>query len=115
MEQSEWAMEANCCATGNSARPGLPDRDHHGLLQVWAFGMPSFALGGEPIFFVRRKTGALLLYLAVPRRVHSRDALANLLWGEMPQEHAAANLRKVLVELRERVDASVLISHHTVA
>jgi DNA-binding SARP family transcriptional activator len=84
-------------------------------LTLQAFGFPVLRLGDAPLVFRRRKTSALLLYLAVTRRVQSRDTLANLLWGEMPQARAMANLRKSLSELREQVGAAVTIGFHTVA
>lgn len=85
------------------------------VLTLQAFGFPALRLGDEHLAFSRRKTGALLLYLAITRRVHARDTLANLLWGEMTQERAMANLRKSLSELREQVSATVVIGFHTVA
>jgi DNA-binding SARP family transcriptional activator len=89
---------------------GTPD-----TLQIRAFGPPQLLLADQPLSFVRRKSVALLIYLAATRRPHTRDALANLLWGDLPQERAAANLRKVLVELREQIDAAVIITRHSVA
>jgi DNA-binding SARP family transcriptional activator len=85
------------------------------VLTLQAFGFPALRLGDEHLAFSRRKTGALLLYLAITRRVHARDTLAYLLWGEMTQERAMANLRKSLGEVRERVGATVTIGFHTVA
>ena len=51
--------------------------------------------------FVYNKALALLAYLAVTKRPHSRESLAGLLWGEMPDAAAKANLRKILSVLRE--------------
>ena len=51
--------------------------------------------------FIYNKALALLIYLAVTKRPHSREALAGLLWGEMPDASAKANLRKILAALRE--------------
>jgi DNA-binding SARP family transcriptional activator len=85
------------------------------VLTIRAFGPPVLHLGSDPLLFIRRKSAALLIYLAVTRRIHARTALADLLWGNLPQERAVANLRKSLTELRERVDEAVLVTHHTVA
>ena len=46
------------------------------------------------------KIQALLAYLAVERRPHSRDVLAELLWPERPARNAAQNLRKSLSRLK---------------
>ncbi|MFQ6059295.1 MAG: tetratricopeptide repeat protein [Anaerolineae bacterium] len=55
--------------------------------------------------FESRKARALLCYLAVEGRPRSRDMLAGLFWGELPEARAQSNLRRVLTNLR-RVLAS---------
>lgn len=53
--------------------------------------------GGESF---RKKTLALLAYLAAEARPVARDSLAALLWPENPQARARANLRRVVFCLR---------------
>ena len=65
--------------------------------------------------FVSSKVPALLAYLAVNRRPHQRDALAGLLWGEMPDDAAANNLRQALTNLRKVAEPHFLITRETVA
>ncbi len=65
--------------------------------------------------FVSSKAQALLCYLAVTGRPHQRPALADLLWGEMPEADAGANLRQALSNLRRVVGEYVLITRHEVA
>ncbi|MCB0042471.1 MAG: hypothetical protein KDE23_22450, partial [Caldilinea sp.] len=65
-----------------------------GGLQV---GSDGAALTG----FISSKAPALLAYLAVTGRPHQREALAGLLWGEMPDSSAANNLRQALTSLRK--------------
>ena len=65
--------------------------------------------------FVSAKAQALLCYLAVTGRPHFREALAGLLWGEMPDEDARANLRQALANLRRLVGPHLTISRETVA
>lgn len=65
--------------------------------------------------FISSKVPALLAYLAVTRRPHQRDALAGLLWGEMPDTAAANNLRQALTNLRKLCDPHLLITRDTVA
>jgi hypothetical protein len=56
---------------------------------------------GEPVTgFVSGKVQALLCYLAVTGRPHLRPALAGLLWAELPEADAKANLRQILANLR---------------
>jgi predicted ATPase/DNA-binding SARP family transcriptional activator len=54
------------------------------------------------------KGQALLIFLAVTGRSHSRAALAGLLWGDMPEETARANLRLTLSKLRKFVPEKIL-------
>ena len=61
------------------------------------------------------KVPALLAYLAVTGRPHQRDALAGLLWGEMPDDAAANNLRQALTNLRKLAEPHLLITRETVA
>ncbi len=61
------------------------------------------------------KAQALLCYLAVNGRTHSRQALASLLWGDMPEANARRNLRGVLMKLREWLDPYLVITTQTVA
>ncbi len=51
--------------------------------------------------FISNKVPALLVYLAVTRRAHSRDKLSSLLWGEMSDADAKNNLRQALTNLRK--------------
>lgn len=55
-------------------------------------------LGGEQLPL---KGQALLIYLAVTGQAHNRSALARLLWGDLPEETARANLRLTLSRLRK--------------
>src|SRR5205823_1476367 len=48
-----------------------------------------------------QKGQALLCYLALTRRPHTRDALAGLMWSDDPQEEAHGSLRRALVQLRK--------------
>jgi DNA-binding SARP family transcriptional activator len=110
---SRW--DTGDTTTGIGEHPSRQDQKRVPVLTIAAFGTPILRRGDVPLVFIRRKTVALLLYLAVTRRAHSRDALADLLWSELPQERAQANLRKSLCELREQVGTAVRSYHHTVA
>ena len=54
-------------------------------------------------------------YLAVTGRPHSRESLAGLLWGEMSDEDAKANLRKILSVLRNIAAPNLEIGRQVVA
>jgi DNA-binding SARP family transcriptional activator/pimeloyl-ACP methyl ester carboxylesterase len=62
---------------------------------------------GPPLTFRTKKAQALLAYLVLPPgRVHRRESLAALLWGEMPDEQARGSLRHALYELRKTLAAT---------
>lgn len=65
-------------------------------------------LESGPAVSVRtRKAEALLAYLVLhPGRVHRRENLAAMLWGDMPDEQARGSLRHALYELRRALAAS---------
>ena len=64
-------------------------------------------LGADaPLALPTRKTQALLAYLALPLgQAHSRDKLATLLWGDMPDAQARGNLRHALSRIRKALPA----------
>ena len=57
-----------------------------------------------------RKAVALLIYLAITRQGHRRDALANLFWPEYDQSHARATLRRTLSALNKALDGNWLLA-----
>lgn len=67
------------------------------------FGTPLLTTpGGAPVVpALGAKPMALLAFLTLERRLHSREALAGLLWGESPEAEARASLRQALKHLRE--------------
>jgi DNA-binding SARP family transcriptional activator len=85
-------------------------------LRLALIGNLRLARGGMAMNrLVSVKALALLVYLAVTGRSHSRQALAGLLWGELPEEDARRNLRVTLAELRKQLDPYLLISRQELA
>ena len=73
-------------------------------------------LDGAPVTaFVSAKVPALLAYLAVTGQAHSRETLAALLWGDLPEATAKRNLTKALTNLRQLLEPYLLIEWHSVA
>ena len=71
-------------------------------------------LDGEPLTgFISSKAQALLCYLAVDGRIHSRHALATMFWSDMADKEAMTNLRQVLSNLRKLVGNYVTITRQT--
>ena len=84
-------------------------------LQITLLGSPSVTLGDRPVTgFVSSKAQALVYYLAATGQSHTRDALAGLLWSDVPDATAKKNLRDVLSNLRRLIGPYLLITRQTV-
>lgn len=80
-------------------------------LKLFLLGAPEAQLDGRTLQISRRRTRALLFYLAATRRFHSRAHLAALLWGDSPDREAARALSDTLYRLRAALGtASTLIA-----
>ncbi|MGW3807415.1 ATP-binding protein [Micromonospora sp. NPDC005113] len=85
-------------------------------LRVRVLGGAELTVGGRPLVeLASAKATALLFYLAVTGTAHSRSALAGLLWSDLPEPTARANLRLVLTKLRRVVPEHVAVSRQTIA
>ncbi|MCP4428567.1 MAG: hypothetical protein GY803_29125, partial [Chloroflexi bacterium] len=85
-------------------------------LELVMLGRPQIRIDGEPVAgLVSRKARALLFYLAVTGQSHSREALAGLLWGDVPETKARTNLRVALVRLRAQLADYLIIHRRTLA
>ena len=73
-------------------------------LALHLFGTPRVELDGVPVAMRLRKATALLIYLALNRRPHGRDALATLLYPGFGQSDALGNLRRTLSTLNKAID-----------
>ncbi len=84
-------------------------------LQIRVLGGLAIALDDAPLTnFLSSKVPALLAYLAVTRRAHSRDALAALFWGDLPDADAKNNLRQTLSNLKKLLEPHLDITRETV-
>jgi predicted ATPase/DNA-binding SARP family transcriptional activator len=68
-------------------------------LDIKLLGPPEILVDGYPVKTDRRKAIALLAYLAVTQRSHTRDHLAAFLWPDYSHDSAFAYLRRTLWEL----------------
>lgn len=85
-------------------------------LHIQVLGGLHIAQGSDPVTgFLSRKSPALLVYLAVTQRSHSRNALAALLWGESSDADARSNLRQTLSNLRRHFEPYLHITREAVA
>ncbi|MEU8234227.1 BTAD domain-containing putative transcriptional regulator [Actinoplanes sp. NPDC048967] len=88
----------------------------HEELRVRVLGSAELTVGGRPLAELASvKAAALVFYLAVTGTAHPRSALAGLLWSELPEPTARANLRLVLTKLRRALPEHVVATRQTVA
>ncbi len=67
--------------------------------RLYLFGAPRLEYEQQPIRFKRRKALALAAFLALEEQPQSREAVAALLWPDLPEEGAHAALRSTLPAL----------------
>jgi DNA-binding SARP family transcriptional activator len=72
-----------------------------GDLSLRLLGPPEVRHDGKPVTFRTRKVMALLIYLAVEGRLHSREKLTVLLWPESEEAQGRMLLRRSLMLLRQ--------------
>ncbi len=70
-------------------------------LTIRLLGAPEVQVAGSPLALNNQKARALLFYLAVTARSHTRDHLAALLWSESSDSDARHSLRSDLYRLRQ--------------
>lgn len=79
-------------------------------LELTLLGPPQISFDGEAIALNERKSLALLIYLVLTAKPHSREALAALFWPESDQSRARANLRYALWSLRKSIGDAYILS-----
>lgn len=85
-------------------------------LELKLLGSPQVLLDGNLVTgFITSKAEALLYYLAVTARPHTRSALATLFWSDVSESVARKNLRDIIFNLRKLFGDYLAISRQTVA
>ena len=77
-------------------------------LYISGLGPPQISLNDQQVEIKRRKAVALLVYLAVEGRSHSREFLSGLFWPEYEQSKAYAYLRRTIWEIKDVLGGSWL-------
>ena len=72
------------------------------------FGFPRFERDGETVRFARRRSLALIAYLATAGGPQSRESMIDLIWPEFRPEQARANLRRELSVIRSEIDRQIV-------
>ncbi len=84
-------------------------------LAIHLLGAPQVTHEGKSVSGFRSvKARALLFFLVASRGPQSRTTLAALLWGDLPEHKANANLRKTLTNLRNIAGPHLLISRDVI-
>lgn len=85
------------------------------VLRLSTLGGLSIHKNSDPVAgFISRKVEALLIYLAHEGREHPREVLAEMLWNDLPQERALANLRTVLSSLQAQLAPFLTVTRQTI-
>lgn len=78
-------------------------------------GPPTIRRGGKPLKIHRRKSRALLYYLAAEPEAVPRDRLYEIFWPDSERPAAQQSLRTALHGLRSKLDDSLLSDNDTLA
>src|SRR5207237_7058015 len=81
-----------------------------GDVYLTLLGPPEVRHGDQVLLFSTPKELALLLYLAVEGRLHSRQRLSEQFWPEADARHGRAALRITLLHLRHLLGEAADIS-----
>lgn len=77
-------------------------------MRLYLFGYPRLEKKGALIHLGRRKSLALLTYLAVSAQPHGRAELTTMFWPETSRRVGRAALRQCLAEIKSRLGSAVL-------
>lgn len=84
------------------------------MLSIKLLGQPQVRLDGQPVQLRRRKSRALLYYVAAARQPVSRERLLGLLWPDTPRAAAQQVLRTTLHGLRQDLGEALATDGDTV-
>lgn len=85
------------------------------MLSIRLLGTPEIALDDQSIHVVRRKSRALVYYLAVHSQPLTRDHLLNFFWPDMQRPAAQQMLRTTLHGLRQALGQALQVDDETLA
>ena len=78
------------------------------MLKLWLFGPPEVLIDDQPVKLARRKSRALVYYLATHARPLRRESLLAIFWPDNPRPAAQQILRTTLHGLRKALGTSLL-------
>ena len=78
--------------------------------ELQLLGEPCLRKQGNEVKIKRRKSLALLAFLAVEGGLHTRDGVASLLWPDVPSERSRASLRNLLPTVNKLFGARIILA-----
>lgn len=85
------------------------------MLRLSLLGFPTVFLDDVPVTaFISQKSLVLLCYLVLESRIHARESLAGLFWGDLPQDRALSNLRQALHNLQRLLPEYFVVTRQLV-
>ncbi len=86
------------------------------MINIRLLGHPQILHDGEEIELKRRKALALLAFLAITRKTHSRDSLTALFFSDQEEKQARSGLRLLLTDLNKSALTDwLVIDRNTIA
>lgn len=85
------------------------------MLSIALLGAPTLTLAGNPLAVTRRKSRAVLYYLAAHERPLTRDQLLTLFWPDLDRAAAQQTLRTTLHGLRKALGAALVSDEDTLS
>ena len=85
------------------------------MLSILLLGQPQILLDGKPLNIARRKSRALVYYLAAHPRPLSREHLLALFWPDLERSAAQQTLRTTLHGLRKTLGGLLVVEDDTIA
>lgn len=82
-------------------------------VEIALLGTPVLRVDGEIVTVERRKSLAIIAYLAATGQSHRRDELSAMFWGDVDQSRALANLRQALVDMRRVLPEEAIIANRS--
>jgi DNA-binding SARP family transcriptional activator len=85
------------------------------MLSVSLLGTPTLTLDGRPLPLTRRKSRAILYYIAAHDKSLTREHLLNFFWPDLDRPAAQQTLRTTLHGLRKALGPSLIVEEDTIA
>jgi hypothetical protein len=80
------------------------------MCNLYLFGAPALECNGRTQPIPRRKVMALLAYLAVTQRTHTREALVTLLWPDFDYSSGRSDLSRMLFTLKKTIGSHFILA-----